>query len=55
MRKPEEWLIYSLEDEHILDAVLLAIHDELIKADLRTYSDKAGLPANNTQSFTFKR
>ena len=47
MRKPEEWLIYDLEDEHLLDALLLEVHNELIKADLRTYS-------KDTVSFTFK-
>lgn len=35
------WVIYSLKDEHLLDALGVAINEDLLKADLRTYPKNA--------------
>lgn len=48
MNLKKEWLIFKLEDEHLLDALDTAINAELIKADLRTYSRTA-------TNYTWKR
>ncbi len=41
------WLIYSLEDEHLLDALNKSVYNELLKAKC--------IEANEGQIYTFKR
>ena len=41
------WLIYSLEDEHLLDALNKSVYNELLKAKC--------IEANKNKVYTFKR